>query len=110
MEKNLDWQAVERSPEFRELVKRRKAFVVPATVAWVAIFSAYLLLAALAPELMGERVLGVTVGFLFSLVQVLMTWLITFLYMRTADRVLEPLEERGARVAAEMAEGRSAPS
>ena len=25
---NVDWGAVEQSPEFRELVKRRKAFVV----------------------------------------------------------------------------------
>jgi uncharacterized membrane protein (DUF485 family) len=27
----VDWQAVERSPQFRELVRRRSAFLVAAT-------------------------------------------------------------------------------
>ena len=35
---NVDWQSVERSPEFRELVKRRKAFVLPAAAAWIVLF------------------------------------------------------------------------
>ena len=96
---NVDWQAVERSPEFRELVKRRKAFLVPATVAWVVVFGAYLLLAALAPDLMGKRVLGMTFGFVFSLVQILLTWVVTFLYLRAADRIFEPLERRAAEIA-----------
>jgi uncharacterized membrane protein (DUF485 family) len=94
-----DWQAVERSSEFRELVRRRKAFLVPITVFWVAFFLTYLLLAAFAPGLMGERVLGVSLGFVLSVAQVLMTWLVTFLYIRRADRVFEPLERRAAEVA-----------
>jgi len=104
MEKNLDWQAVEQSPEFRELVKRRNAFLVPATIAWVVVFGTYLLMAALAPETMGERVGGLTFGFLFSAAQVLLTWIVAFLYLRKADRVFEPLEQRAARVAAEKLE------
>ena len=28
----IDWVAAERSPEFRELIKRKRAFVVPATI------------------------------------------------------------------------------
>jgi uncharacterized membrane protein (DUF485 family) len=102
---NVDWQAVERSPEFRELIKRRKAFLVPATVVWVAVFGSYLLLAALAPDLMAERVLGMTFGFLFSAVQVLLTWIVTFFYLRVADRVFEPLERRAAEVAAKAVRG-----
>jgi uncharacterized membrane protein (DUF485 family) len=49
---------------------------VPITIFWAAFFLTYLLLAALAPELMGERVLGVSLGFLLSVAQVLMTWLV----------------------------------
>jgi|SRR5215213_3934154 len=94
------WQDVERSPELRELVRRRRAFLVPITVFWAGCFITYLLLAAFAPELMGERVLGVTLGFVLSLAQILMTWLVTFLYVRRADRVFEPLERRAASVAA----------
>jgi uncharacterized membrane protein (DUF485 family) len=98
-----DWRAVERSPEFRELVERRKRFLIPVTVVWLGIFVAYLLLASLAPEVMGnEFVLGFTVGFAISALQVFMTWVVTWLYLRRADRVFEPLERRAARVAAEM--------
>jgi Protein of unknown function, DUF485 len=32
----IDWTAAERSPEFRELVRRRKGFVVPATIFFLA--------------------------------------------------------------------------
>lgn len=95
-----DWRAIERSREFRELVRRRKAFLVPITVFWAGFFLTYLLLSALAPDLMGERVLGVSLGFILSVAQVLMTWLVTFLYIRRADRVFEPLERRAADVAA----------
>jgi uncharacterized membrane protein (DUF485 family) len=73
---------------------------VPITVFWVAFFMTYLLLAAFAPELMGERVLGVSLGFLLSVAQVLMTWLVTFLYLRRAERVFEPLERQAADAAA----------
>ena len=100
-----DWQAVERSPEFRELVKRRKRFLIPVTVVWLGIFLTYLLLSALAPDIMGNEVaLGFTLGFVISAAQVLMTWAVTWLYLRQADRVFEPLEERAARVATEMSE------
>jgi uncharacterized membrane protein (DUF485 family) len=102
----VDWQAVERSPEFRELVRRRKAFLVPITIFWAAFFLTYLLLAAFAPELMGEDVLGVSLGFVLSVAQVLMTWLVTFLYLRRAGRVFEPLERRAAEVAARQREAR----
>jgi uncharacterized membrane protein (DUF485 family) len=101
-----NWRAVERSPEFRELVRRRKAFLVPITLFWAAFFLTYLLLAALAPELMGERVLGVSLGFLLSVAQVLMTWLVAFLYLRRAERVFEPLERRAASAAARTTPGR----
>jgi uncharacterized membrane protein (DUF485 family) len=99
-----DWRAVERSPEFRELVGRRKRFLIPVTVVWLGIFLTYLLLAAFAPEIMGNEVaFGFTLGFVISAMQVFMTWAVTWLYLRRSDRVFEPLERRAAQVAAEMA-------
>jgi uncharacterized membrane protein (DUF485 family) len=99
-----DWRAVERSPEFRELVERRRRFLIPVTVVWLGIFLAYLILAAWAPDIMGNEVaFGFTLGFVLSALQVFMTWAVAWLYLNRADRVFEPLEKRAARAAAGMA-------
>jgi uncharacterized membrane protein (DUF485 family) len=100
----VDWQSIERSPEFRELVQRRRRFLVPVTAVWLSIFMAYLLLASLAPDIMGnEVVFGFTLGFVLSATQIVLTWVVTWLYLRQADTVFEPLEQRAASVAAEKA-------
>jgi len=94
---DIDWEAIEGSPEFRELVEARRRFVLPASIFFLAFFLAYLLLAALAPGLMGTPVWGgATLGFLLAVAQVLMTFVVTILYLRQADRVIEPLERRAA--------------
>ena len=101
----IDWQAIERSPEFAELVKARRAFVVPASIFFLTFFLIYLLLAALASGFMSIQIVeGFTVGFGLALAQVVMTWVITFLYLRRADAVFQPLEERAAAVAEQRVE------
>jgi uncharacterized membrane protein (DUF485 family) len=35
-QETVDWEAIERSPEFRELVRRRRAYVLPATIFFLA--------------------------------------------------------------------------
>ena len=61
----IDWVAAERSPEFRELVKRKKAFVLPATVFFLAWYFGFIVLAGYAPDFMGEEFLfdGFTIGY-----------------------------------------------
>ena len=59
-----DWEAIERSEEFRELVRRRRSFVVPATIFFLAYYMGFILLAGYAPDFMGESVYeGLTVGY-----------------------------------------------
>ncbi len=60
---NMDWEAVERSPEFRELVKRKNAFIIPATLFFLAWYFGFIILAGYAPDFMGEEFLtdGLTV-------------------------------------------------
>jgi uncharacterized membrane protein (DUF485 family) len=94
-----DWQAIEASPEFQELVKERRSFLVPATIVFLVGSLGYLLLAAFAQGFMGKDVGGIPVAFLFALTQVLLTWAITFAYMRKADSTFEPLEQKAAKAA-----------
>jgi uncharacterized membrane protein (DUF485 family) len=97
----IDWEAAERSPEFRELIKRKRAFVVPATIFFLAWYFGFIVLAGYAPDFMGEEFItdGITVGYALALTQFLMTWGLGWWYLRKADRVFDPLAERAAEVA-----------
>lgn len=97
----VDWEAVERSPEFRELVKRRKAFVLPATIFFLAWYFGFIILAGYAEDFMGREFItdGLTVGYALALSQFVMTWLLGWLYIRRADRTFDPLAVRAREAA-----------
>ena len=99
----IDWIAAERSPEFRELVSRRKAFVVPATIFFLAWYFGFIILAGYAPDFMGETFLvdGLTVGYVLALTQFIMTWGLAAWYLRKSDRVFDPLARTAAARALE---------
>jgi uncharacterized membrane protein (DUF485 family) len=104
-ERRIDWVAAERSPEFRELVERKRSFVVPATAFFLTWYLGFILLAGYAPDFLGEELLvdGITVGYGFALSQFVMVWVLTAWYLRRADRVFDPLAARAARRALETA-------
>ena len=94
----VDWEAVENWPEFQQLVHRRRAFVIPATVFFLAWYMAFILLCGYAPDFMGEEFLvdGLTVGYVLALTQFVMTWVLGWMYLRRSDRVFDPLARRAA--------------
>jgi len=93
----FDWEEVERSPEFRELVRRRRRFVVPATIFFLAWYLGFILLAGYAPGFMGESVYeGFTVGYALALTQFFMVWGLSLWYLRKANTEFDPLERRAA--------------
>jgi uncharacterized membrane protein (DUF485 family) len=105
----IDWQAAERSPEFRELITRKRAFVVPATLFFLSWYFGFIILAGYAPGFMGSEFIadGMTVGYALALTQFLMVWGLGWWYLRKADRVFDPLAEHAAKVALAAGEGRA---
>jgi uncharacterized membrane protein (DUF485 family) len=103
---SVDWLAVERSSEFQELVHERRRFLVPATIVFLVGAIGYLLLAAFVPGVMGWQIAdGLPFAWVSAVCMVLLTWVLTFAYLRKADRDFEPLEERAAAVAERTTEG-----
>jgi uncharacterized membrane protein (DUF485 family) len=94
----IDWEAAERSPEFRELTRKRRAFVIPATAFFLIWYFGFIVLAGYAPDFMGEEFLtdGLTVGYALALTQFIMTWVLGWMYLRRADRQFDPLAARAA--------------
>ena len=90
-----DWATVQAGPDFQELRGRLRRFVFPVTIGFLAWYLLYVLLASYAPEFMSVKVLGnVNVGLVFGLLQFVSTFVITVLYIRFADRRLDPLSSK----------------
>ena len=87
-----DWEEISARPEFQELRHRLRSFVFPMTALFLAWYLLYVLLASYAPSFMAIKLFGnINVGLVFGLLQFVSTFLITFLYVRFADRKLDPL-------------------
>ena len=98
--RTFDWPAIERSAEFKELVEERRKFLVPATIVFLVGAIGYLLLAAFVPSVMSWQIVdGLTFAWVAAVSQVLLTWVLTWAYLRKADHDLEPREQRAAAVA-----------
>ena len=94
---SIDWIAAERSPEFQELIRKRRAFIVPATIFYLGWFFGFILLTAYAEDFMAESVInGLTVGYCLALSQFIMVWVLTAVYLKRADRIFDPLARKAA--------------
>jgi uncharacterized membrane protein (DUF485 family) len=92
---DVDWEAIERSPEFQELVHRRRRFVIPCTIFFLSWYMGFMLLTGYAEDFMGERVYeGLTVGYCLALTQFAMVFGLGLWYLRKADREFDPLAEK----------------
>ena len=112
---SVDWMRIERSEDFRELTARRHRFIAAASTVTFGVFAVYLGLAVFAHGVMGTTILGgVPLAWPLAMSQVLLTWVVTWSYLRKADREFAPLEQRvaegaGARFTREEA-GAEAPA
>ncbi|TDO50794.1 uncharacterized membrane protein (DUF485 family) [Kribbella sp. VKM Ac-2527] len=89
------YRDVQLSPDFSELRRRFRRFVFPMTGLFLAWYFLYVLLADYAQDFMSQRVAGnITVGLLFGLGQFVSTFAITMIYVRWADKEIDPEAEK----------------
>ena len=94
-EPRYDWERIEHSPEFQELVHKRRSFVVPATVCFLAYYMAFILLAGYAKDFMASSVYeGLTVGYCLALTQFVMVFTLGIMYLRRSAREYDPLSAK----------------
>jgi len=93
--REIDWQAIEESPDFQELVRKRRSFVLPGTIFFLAWYMGFILLTAYAEDFMSERVYeGLTVGYCLALTQFLMVLVLGLMYLKRSADIYDPLAER----------------
>jgi uncharacterized membrane protein (DUF485 family) len=90
-----DWERIQSSPEFIQLRRRLRNFVFPVSVLFLVWYLLYVLLADYAHPFMSTKMFGnITVGLVFGLLQFVSTFVITGLYVRYANRKLDPVAEQ----------------
>jgi uncharacterized membrane protein (DUF485 family) len=103
---SYDWESIEHSPEFQELVHKRRSFVVPATIFFLAYYMGFILLCGYAKDFMADSVYqGLTVGYCLALTQFVMVFVLGILYLRKSDRDYDPLAARVVELAEQGASG-----
>ena len=86
-----EYLAVQASPEFQELRSRLRRFVFPMSALFLIWYAVYVILGAFAHDFMATKVWGdINVGIVIGLGQFVSTFVITFVYVRFANRELDP--------------------
>ena len=83
----IDWEKLAASERFRNLLKAKRRFIVPAMIFFIVYYFALPVLIGYARPFMEKRVVGpVNLAYLFALSQFFMAWIIAWLYVRAAAR------------------------
>ncbi|EME64801.1 DUF485 domain-containing protein [Rhodococcus ruber] len=86
-----DFVDMQASPEFQDLRRRLRRFVFPMTALFLTWYFVYVLLATYAADFMATKVIGnINLGLILGLGQFVSTFVITALYVRFANRDLDP--------------------
>ena len=86
--------AVQKSPEFQDLRRRYRGFVLPVTAISLLWYFLYVGLAAYAADFMGTKLFGnINVGLVLGFLQFVTTFLIAWWYSRHAAAKLDPKAE-----------------
>ena len=89
------YEQVQESPEFADLRSRLRRFVFPMSVVFLAWYLAYVVLASYASGFMAIKVFGnINVGLIIGLLQFVSTFAITTIYVRYANKHLDPAAEK----------------
>jgi uncharacterized membrane protein (DUF485 family) len=88
------YEEIQANDQFQELKRRFRAWAFPMTAAFLAWYLLYVVLSAWGRDFMGTKVFGnINVALIFGLLQFVSTFLIAWLYVRYADRRVDPLAD-----------------
>jgi len=90
----LDLQNLTSSPEYKELMAKRRRLILPLVVLTVGAYVAFILAIAFIPAKLGVMVGSVSLGILLGLALILFNIIVTLIYVRAANRNIEPVIRR----------------
>ncbi|QYJ16367.1 hypothetical protein Rxycam_02200 [Rubrobacter xylanophilus DSM 9941] len=100
MSREEEWVRVERTQAFKELMRQKKAFIIPATVFFVIFYFGLPVLTGFTTLLDVQVVGSISLAYLYAFAQFAMTWILMHMYLSRANR-WDGLVDRARRQAAE---------
>jgi uncharacterized membrane protein (DUF485 family) len=98
-----EWVRVERTEAFKELIRRKRAFIIPATIFFLIFYFGLPFLTAFTNVLSVKVIGSISLAYIYAFAQFAMTWILMHVYVRQANR-WDDLVDR-ARVEAAEGEG-----
>jgi len=95
-----EWVRVERTQAFKELMRQKKAFIIPATIFFVIFYFGLPVLTGFTTLLDAQVIGSISLAYLYAFAQFAMTWILMHLYLSRANR-WDELVDRARRQAAE---------
>ncbi|MGC5328520.1 DUF485 domain-containing protein [Brevibacillus sp. SYSU BS000544] len=99
-----DWKNVEQSSSFQELIRQKKAFIIPATIFFIIFYFTLPILTAYTTILNGKAIGVINWAYIYAFAQFAMTWILCHMYMSKAnhfdklvDEVKKSASEKGVK-------------
>ncbi len=100
MEQQDEWVRVERTDAFKELIRSKRAFIIPATIFFFVFYFGLVFLAAFTTVL-NVKVLGpLSLAYVYAFAQFAMTWILMHVYVSRANK-WDQMVDRARHEAAE---------
>lgn len=100
MERSEGWNRVARTSGFRELMSKKKAFLIPAVIFFMVFYFTLPVLTAFTTVLNFEVVEGLSLAYIYAFAQFAMTWILCHIYLSQANK-WDDLVEQARHEAAE---------
>jgi uncharacterized membrane protein (DUF485 family) len=86
VDERREWARVAETGAFHELMRRKKAFIIPATIFFIAFYFGLPVLAAFTTVLNFNVVGAITGAYVYAFAQFAMTWILMHLYVSRANK------------------------
>ncbi len=83
---SAEWERIEHTSAFKELMQSKKAFIVPATIFFLAFYMGLPILTGFTTWLNGPVIGAITWAYVYAFAQFIMTWTLLHLYVSWANR------------------------
>ena len=82
---SIDWQKIASDSDFRELIREKRNFILPATIFFLVYYFGFLIFVGYFPTLAETNVIGnINIAYLLALSEFAMAWILVFLYVKRA--------------------------